>query len=171
MWKRNLTMTLLALAVSTVLAAQRRQPEVIAPMVDEKYGSSGDISARGPDELVMILNDPEGSLYAKAKACQKLAVVGDADSVPALEALLTDPKLSHYARFALEAIPDPSVDEALLRTLEKVEGKLLIGVINSIGRRKDPDAAQALGALLHDSDREVAASAAVALRRIRPAFY
>jgi len=107
-------------------------------------------------------------VYAKAKACQKLAVVGDKSAVPALAALLTDPQLSHYARFGLEPVPDPSADDALRAALKKVKGKLLVGVINSIGVRRDRKAIADLEKLRHDSDTEVARAADAALARLRP---
>ena len=107
-------------------------------------------------------------MYAKAIACQQLAVGGGTSAVPALAALLADPHLSHYARFGLEPIPDPSVDEALRAALGKVKGKLLVGVINSIGHRKDAKALNALAKLLHHADSEVARAAHAALARIRP---
>ncbi len=138
------------------------------PMVDEKYGSPAQIMTLPPAKLVAIIKDPGASVYAKAKACQRLAVVGDKTAVPSLAELLSDPQLSHYARFALEPNPDPSADDALRAALGKVKGKLLVGVINSIGHRKDTKAIDALAKFLHDSDREVAAAATAALARIRP---
>jgi len=142
----------------------------VKPMVDEKYGSAAQIMALPPAKLVAILKDPSASAYAKAKACQKLAVTGDKSAVPALAALLTDPQLSHYARFGLEPNPDPSADEALRAALSKVKGPLLVGVINSIGHRKDPKAFSALEKLLHDPDPNVSQAAAAALAQIRPAL-
>ena len=144
------------------------QAAQIPPMVDEKYGSAAQIMALPPGKLIAILKDPAASVYARAKACQRLAVVGDKTAVPALAALLADPQLSHYARFALEPNPDPSVNEALRAALGKVKGKLLVGVINSIGHRKDAKAINALAELLHDADSEVAKAANDALARIRP---
>ncbi len=41
---------------------------------------------------------------AKDFVCRKLALIGSAQSVPALSALLADKELSHMARYALEAI-------------------------------------------------------------------
>jgi HEAT repeat protein len=138
------------------------------PLLDEKYGSAAQIMALPPAKLIGILQDAQASVYAKAKACQRLAVVGDRTAVPALAALLTDPQLSHYARFALEPIPDPAVDAALLAALGKVKGPILIGVINSLGQRKSSKALDDLGRLLHDSDPAVAQAANAALARIRP---
>ncbi len=160
---------LLALTTLLVGAQQRPAAEPTPPMVDEKHGSAEQIMALPPGKLVAILKDPGASVYAKAKACQRLAVVGDKTAVPALAALLADPQLSHYARFALEPIPDPSADEALRAALGKLKGKLLVGVINSIGHRKDAKAIHALARLLDDADSEVAKAAESALARVRPA--
>ncbi len=144
------------------------QPErkVIAPMVDEKYGGSAQIMALEPAKLIAILQEPGASVYARAKACQRLAVVGDKSAVPALAALLADPRLAHYARFGLEPIPDPSADDALRDALKKLKGTLLVGVINSVGYRRDAKAVGALAKLLYDGDSEIAQAAAAALGRI-----
>ncbi|MBX3440220.1 MAG: HEAT repeat domain-containing protein, partial [Planctomycetaceae bacterium] len=104
--------------------------------------------------------------HEKAVACKRLAVIGTKESVPVLVSLLDDEKLSHYARFGLEAIPDPSVDEALRNALPTLEGLHRIGVINSIGNRRDVQAVDALAALLSEDDLQVAAAAAGALGRI-----
>src|ERR1039457_2562278 len=49
----------------------------------------------------------------KADACRELARIGTKDAVAPLAALLSDEKLSHMARYGLETIPSPAVDEAL----------------------------------------------------------
>jgi HEAT repeat protein len=116
-------------------------------------------------KLVGVLQS-NASDFDKAKACQQLAIAGNKDSVPALAALLTNEALAHYARFGLEAIPDPSVDDALRATLGKVKGKLLVGVIDSIGKRQDVKAVEPLGALLDDAEAGVASAAAAALGQI-----
>ena len=48
----------------------------------------------------------------------------------------------------------------------KLQGRLLIGVINSIGVRRDAKAVDGLAVRLKDADAEVASAAAVALGRI-----
>jgi len=137
-------------------------------MTDEKYGSAAQIMALAPAKLILILQDANASVYAKAKACQRLAVVGGRSAVPALAALLTDPQLSLYGRFGLEPNPDPSADDALRAALGKVQGNLLVGVINSIGLRRDKQAIAGLEKLRHDSSTEVARAADAALARLRP---
>lgn len=102
----------------------------------------------------------------KAIACKRLAVYGKPDAVPALAPLLSDPELASWSRIALEVIPGPAADEALRGALNKVQGKLRVGVINSIGVRRDANAVDALVAQLKDTDADVTSAAAVALGRI-----
>jgi len=102
----------------------------------------------------------------KAMACKQLAIYGGPEAVPALEPLLADPDLSSWARIALEAIPGKAADEALRNAARKLQGRLLIGVINSIGVRRDTRAVSVLETKLKDADPEVASAAAVALGRI-----
>jgi HEAT repeat protein len=102
----------------------------------------------------------------KAIPCKELAIYGTAKAVPALAALLTDKDLSSWARIALEAIPDQAADEALRQAIGKLKGRLLIGVVNSIGVRAYAKATDDLAGLLKNADEEVASAAAAALGRI-----
>jgi HEAT repeat protein len=99
----------------------------------------------------------------KGLACKGLAACGTANAVSALAPLLSDPELASWARIALEAIPGPAAEDALLQALTKVQGRLLVGTINSLGVRHDPAAVPELAAKLGDADAEVASAAAVAL--------
>ena len=102
----------------------------------------------------------------KAIPCKELAIYGTAKAVPALAALLPDKDLSSWARTALEAIPDQAADEALRQAIGKLKGRLLIGVVNSIGVRAYAKATDDLAGLLKNSYEEVASAAAAALGRI-----
>lgn len=169
MSQRNLaSKTVLFQTQQPAAAKPKPRPAAIPPMEDEKYGPADGIMALPQDKLVAILGDAGASVYAKAKACQALGMKGDESAVPALAALLADPQLSHYARYGLEPMPGPAADEALRAAMGKVKGKLLVGVINSIGCRRDKQAIEALGKLLDDADLEVARAAGDALARIRP---
>ncbi len=99
----------------------------------------------------------------KAITCKRLAIYGTQDAVPALASLLADEQLTSWARTALEAIPGPAADEALRGAMGKVQGRVLIGVINSIGYRRDAAAVDGLAEKLKDADAGVASAAAVAL--------
>lgn len=147
---------------------QAIQPATPAPMVDEKYGSAEKIMAMPGAEATAIVKDPGASVYARAKACQRLAMVGDRTAVSPLSALLGSEELSAYARTALEQIQGVEADEALREALGKLKGRLLTGVINSIGVRKDRKAIADLARLRYDGDAQVARAADAALARIRP---
>lgn len=102
----------------------------------------------------------------KADACRQLAIVGGKDAIPVLAGLLSHEKLSHMARYALEPMTDPEVDDAFRAALGQVKGVLLVGVINSIGVRRDVKAIEPLTKLLQDPDTGVAAAAAISLGKI-----
>lgn len=102
----------------------------------------------------------------KALACKNLAIHGSDASVPDLAKLLSEEKFASWARIALEAIPGSAAGDALRKASESLDGKLLIGVINSIGVRRDASSTETLIVRLQDKDSEVASAAAVALGRI-----
>jgi HEAT repeat protein len=116
-------------------------------------------------KLVAVLQS-DASQKDKADACRELARIGDKDAVAPLAALLPDDRLSHMARYGLETIPDPSVDKALRDAAGRLHGRLLIGVIGSIGVRRDPKAVGLLARQLQSLNPEVAQAAARALGKI-----
>ena len=117
------------------------------------------------DRLADVLAS-DAPYMEKLAACSRLAVIGDASSVAPLAPLLVDEKLSHAARIGLEAIPDAAAAEAFRDALPKVKGQLLMGVIHSIGARRDEEAVPALGDFLDDPDPQILSAAARALGRI-----
>jgi HEAT repeat protein len=136
-----------------------------APAIPAEFQAAKIMTLDSP-QLVQILKDPAATEFQKDKACMRLAMVGTKEAVPALAALLSDPQFSHYARFGLVPIPDPSVDDALRGALQTLKGKLLVGVVDSIGQRKDAKAVEPLAKMMYDADTEVTQAAAAALGRI-----
>ena len=102
----------------------------------------------------------------KALACKHLSVYGSNESVAELAKLLSNERLASWSRIALEAIPGSEADEALRKASESLQGRLLVGVINSIGVRRDAGAVELLSKRLADKEADVASAAAVALGRI-----
>ncbi len=72
----------------------------------------------------------EHDLFARARACQQLTVVRT-QRPPVLASLLADEKHSHYAREAQERAL-PAAGEALRAAMRRLEGDLLIGVVNPL---------------------------------------
>jgi HEAT repeat protein len=132
------------------------------PFLAAGSGSAGESQV---DKLVAVLKS-EAPRKDKADACRELARMGTKDAVPALAALLGDEELSHAARYGLETIPDRSVDSALRDALGRLHGGPLVGVIGSIGVRRDAAAVKPLAGLLDDTSPEVAQAAARSLGKI-----
>lgn len=103
---------------------------------------------------------------AKDYCCRKLAIVGSAAAVPTLSGLLMKDDNSHLARYALERIAGPEAAAALRDALPKLNGNLKIGVIGSLGARREAIAVPALAGLLGDADPAIARSATLALEAI-----
>ena len=123
------------------------------------------LTKRSEEQLVAVVKS-DAPQKDKADACRELAVVGTKEAVTALAAMLADEKLNHIARYALETIPDPSVDEAFRSALDRLNSRPLVGVIGSVGVRRDAKATKALAALLTHADPDVAQAAARALGKI-----
>ncbi|MCL5279421.1 MAG: HEAT repeat domain-containing protein, partial [Planctomycetes bacterium] len=106
------------------------------------------------------------SRSAQDYVCRKLRVVGTAQSIKALGALLPVEETSHIARYALERIPDEKAVEAMRTTLPKVSNRLKPGLIGSLGKRRDTKSIGAIAKLLGAPDLQVSRAAAQALALI-----
>lgn len=115
--------------------------------------------AQEAEQLAVLRS--ESTLEQKSAACRQLARVGTKEAVPVLAAMLGDEEMSHMARYALETIPDPSADDALRDALGKVQGRPRLGVIGSLGVRRDAKAVDPLAGLLKQADTAGAAARAL----------
>jgi HEAT repeat protein len=180
--KRMLAVALALCVIAQVTADQATVERAFERLAQYQYGddytelapieravseSLGNESARAALEkrLIEVLGGtaPNGG---KDYACRMLSLIGTAEAVPALAALLPDPDLTGLARFALERIPDPAVDRAFLQALERTSGRYQAGVINSIGIRRDQAAVQTLASRLKAQDPVVVEAALLALGKI-----
>lgn len=141
-WKLVWFLTLSLICSATALVAQQSEQDLLA---------------------VLRSDAPKGE---KAITCKKLAVYGSEASVSELAKLLPDPELSSWSRIALEAIPGSASKAALRDAASKVEGRTLIGVLNSIGVLRDGEAVPMLVAKLKSAESDVAAAAIAALGEI-----
>jgi HEAT repeats len=160
------TQTVPAGAPQTTPAAPQAAPVRVPPPTVPPEFDALPIWKLEPPKLVAMVKDPSSTVFQKAIACKKLAFVGGRDAIAPMAALLNHPQLACYARFGMEPNPDPSVDEAFRAALPKFSGRLKIGVINSIGVRKDAKALDALTRLIDDKDSEIACAAAASVGMI-----
>ncbi len=141
---------------------------LVLPLVVASAARAENLFDTNEAALIEVLKTGEPA--AKAIACKKLAVLGTKDSVPLLAPLLEDEQLASWARLALEVIDDPSADAALRDAASKANGQLAIGAINSLGARRDQQAAKlivdAFAAAMKADDIEAVDAAAWALGRI-----
>jgi hypothetical protein len=138
--------------------------KALDPIDEAVVATHGDAAARAKLETRLAAQLKTGvSRDAKDFVCRKLMFIGTAASVPTLAELLPQAENSHMARYALERIPAREAAAALRDALPKLSGKLKIGVIGSLGVRKDRASVPALAALLTDSDPAIVRAAALAL--------
>ena len=121
--------------------------------------------AQRQQQLIAVLRS-DAPAADKAIACKNLAIYGSSEAVPELAKLLPDEQLSSWARIALEAIPGTESDAALRAAADSLQGRLLVGTINSIGVRRDATLGARVDHAFADTDAQVASAAAVALGRI-----
>lgn len=141
--------------------------------VNELTAIEKQIQAAKPEEfpvietrLIAVLETPGATMPGKQFACQMLQLVGSRKCVPAVARLLTDEMLSHPARNVLLGLNDPSADQALREALGKTQGKVRIGIMNTIGDRGERSSLAALSALLANGDEATADSALAAIGKI-----
>ena len=105
----------------------------------------------------------EATPAGKMAVCRELRYIGTERSVPVLAGLLAAAETADAARYALEKIPGPAADKALIEALIKTSGSIKLGIIQSLGGRKSQSAAPELAELVLIGDEATAGAAAAAL--------
>jgi HEAT repeat protein len=103
---------------------------------------------------------------AKDAVCRHLGIIGTEVSVPVLARMLATPETAGIARYALERIPAPAAVQALRNALPASTGKARVGIVNSLGSRRDSASIGAVSKLAGAADPAVAAAAVAALGEI-----
>lgn len=117
-------------------------------------------------QLVALLKSPDATYDCKDFVCRQLWVLGTREAIPVLASMLTDEKYSDMARYALERNTAPEAGKALLDALGKASGLARIGIVNSLGARKDAVAVPLMEKVVAGGDDEQAAAAVMALSKI-----
>jgi type 1 glutamine amidotransferase len=136
----------------------------VTDIIKKAYGNKAELAEI--EKALLGVLDSDATRAGKQFVCRQLSIIGTAQSVPTLAKMLTGEETSDMARYALERIPDPSVDEALRGSLRQARGNARIGIINSLGQRRDKGAVGSLNGILAGSDAEAATAAAAALGQI-----
>ncbi len=116
--------------------------------------------------LAALLDDASSTDAFKAFVCKQLYLIGGEDQIDAVLPMLLNPKYAHLARYALENIPSPRIDDALWAAIPKVDGKVAAGMVSSLVARGGADATARLTQLLLHGDEEVLTAAIIGLGRL-----
>src|SRR5260221_7115172 len=119
--KQSLAWCTILLTLASLAASSNRALAATA-------GNSADMERK----LIAVLRS-DAPADEKAITCKRLAVYGSDEAVPVLAPLLLDERLASWARIPLEVIPGEAADAALRDAVPKLQGRLLVGTINSIG--------------------------------------
>jgi type 1 glutamine amidotransferase/HEAT repeat protein len=112
------------------------------------------------------------TLDAKKFLCSQISTLAMEKQVPVLASLLaaqpgtSEAQVADAARGALAVVPGAAADAALLDALAKTSGTVKLGIVESLGDRRTPQAVGALLTLLNDPDPAMAGGAAGALAKI-----
>jgi len=152
--------------LSYTFGGSREPLSVIEDRVKESYGDA-EVRLNLERQFAEVLRTETATYDCKDFVCRQLRVMGTKESVPALYTLLLDPETADMARYALQENTCEEAGEALRKALGKTGGTALVGIVNSLGERRDEKAAGPLEKLVQGSDAEVAAAARDALVKIR----
>jgi len=136
----------------------------VSDIVRKAHGSDAKL-AEIEKALLGVLNS-DAKPAGKQFICRELSIIGTEQSVPTLAGMLADEETSDMARYALERIPGSAVDDALRGAVRKAKGNAKIGIVNSLGQRRDKQAVRNLSRLVTGKNEALAAAAAAALGRI-----
>ncbi len=122
--------------------------------------------ARLEKNFITILSSPNATLAGKQYVCEHLSTMGTGASVPTLAKLLNNSETIEIARFALERIPHEAAAAALRNALPKATGSAQIGIVTSLGQRRDAESVALLSGLMKSAEARIAHAAIAALGAI-----
>jgi HEAT repeat protein len=144
---------------------ENRDPQfVVSELVVKAKGSPA--GWRDLETRFINLLKSDATAASKDFACRQLNLMGTEASVPVLAGMLADARAIEIARYALEGIPGPAASRALREALGKTKDRARIGVINTLGRRRDAASVELLRPLAADGSPATAQAALFALAEI-----
>lgn len=158
----------LEVALTNVASYEYGQSRQLLTMIDNFIRFSQDSTEalhRLENRFLEILA-ANTTLAGKQFACEKLRMIGTEASVPVLVKMLSDSATVEMARYALEGIPGKAVNAVLRQALQNENSIGTIGIITTLGQRRDGQAVPTLKKLMYDRDVWTVAAAIAALGEI-----
>ncbi len=116
------------------------------------------VRSRVEDKLIESLSQAKTD-DARQFLCRQLRTIGTAQSVPQLASMLTDPAISHMARYALGRIDVPCAGQAMHQALGRTSGEIKAGLINTLVQMDHAEAATVIEPLVNDPSKAVSIAA------------
>jgi HEAT repeat protein len=161
------TVSLDELLAQTVKWQSDTSRKPLLELFDTAMKAQGSVpETRALEQRLIAALKSDSTLAGKDFICKLLSVMGSEVSVPVLSGMLADPKTAELGRYALERIPGPAVDRALRDSLASTSGRTRIGVIDTLGVRRDTASVAALRPLALGSQPGEASAALYALAMI-----
>ncbi|HOJ34118.1 MAG TPA: HEAT repeat domain-containing protein [Candidatus Hydrogenedentes bacterium] len=165
------------------LLAELPSLEVLLPELKTyEYGEKNDILEAISQHVLAAQSDPtrrqtvakqlaeflatDCSMAAKQFLAKQLYLIAKEETLPVLQRLLIEPETADIARYVLERMPSKGAGEVLLRSLSQTKGKERVGIINSLGERREVAAVGTLIGLLSERDPETTTATIMALGKI-----
>ena len=122
-------------------------------------------AAKLEDALLEVLKS-NASLGAKRGVCKSLSRFATERSAQTLAGMLANADTAEMARYVMERMPPGAVDGILRGAARETRGRTCVGLVNTIGNRRDAQAVRLMAELLADADEDVAQASARALGKI-----
>ncbi len=172
---------ILAMLVACVMATQVSFGDVWQDIAGYEYGDDPnpcrqaelllqetpvDRYAPVEQKLIAVAASKDATQAGKAVACRFLQQIGTENCIPAMSGLLGDEILSHYARLVLERLKCAAADKAMRNALDKAPDKAKVGILASLGERRDEKAVKAAARLANSANPAVATAAIQTIGKI-----
>ena len=129
------------------------------------YARRGDQAGRLECEAKLLLFlRGTATPSAKMAATRLLRMIAGESAIPALQSMLTDPRVSDHAIYVLQPMPGAAAEAALAQSLKSARGAQKSAIAAALGQRRAASALPLLEPMLRDP--ALATTAAVAIGRI-----
>jgi HEAT repeat protein len=152
-------------AIATYKYGMSRQPLVAVEELIRESQDQPELRKHIGQQLAKLL-ESDATIECKSFICRQLWFVDSADSMPVLARMLTDEETVDMACYALCQDPSPEAGKALRDAMGKVQGNVIIPIVNLLGERHAAQSVDAISTLVFSDEAAVAEAAVAALGKI-----